>query len=147
MVYGGRGMTQEFIYEAQQYLTIEKDDGFRRIVNIEDLIKRHGPKKVILFLKEYLKDKEKGLRDLILMDKSQKRIDEYIAAMFRMYMAIKTLEAGKEVKIIERSQFRAEESGQFHKRNRSRDHRSRRWQDRSHDEKNRPARYPTQRAA
>ena len=86
---------QEIIYEAQQYLTIEKDDGFKRIVNIEDLMKRHGPNKVILFLKEYLKDKEKGLRNLILMDKSQKRIDEYIAAMFRMYMAIKTLEAGK----------------------------------------------------
>ena len=66
MVYGGSGMTEEIIYEAQQYLTIEKDDGFRRIVNIEDLIKRHNPDKVILFLKEYLKDKEKGLRKRLL---------------------------------------------------------------------------------
>lgn len=140
-------MTEEIIYEAQQYLTIEKDDGFKRIINIEDLMKRHGPNKVILFLKEYLKDKEKGLRNLLLIDKCQKKIDEYVASMFRMHMAIKTLESGREVKIIERSQSRAEESGQLHKRNRSRHHRARRWQDRSHDEKNRPARYPTQRAA
>ena len=147
MVYGGSGMTKEIIHEAQQYLTIEKDEGFKRIINIEDLIKRHNLHDVIRFLKDYLGDKEKGLRDLILMDKCQKRIDEYVAAMFRMHMAIKTLEAGKEVIAVERSQQRAEESGQFHKRNRRSDHRARRRQDRSHDEKNRPARYPTQRAA
>ena len=147
MVYGGSGMTEEIIYEAQQYLTIEKDGGFKRIVNIEELMKRHNLHEVIRFLKEYLGDKEKGLRNLILMDKCQKRIDEYVAAMFRMHMAIKTLEAAKEVKTIERSQQRTEESGQFHKRNRRSDHRSRRRQDRSHDEKNRPARYPAQRAA
>jgi hypothetical protein len=147
MVYGGSGMTEEIIYEAQQYLTIEKDEGFKRIINIEDLIKRHNLHEVIRFLKEYFRDKEKGLRNLLLMDKCQKKIDEYVAAMFRMHMAIKTLEKAKEVKIIERSQHRAEESSQFHKRNRRSDHRSRSWKNGSHDEKNRPARYPTQRAA
>jgi len=73
MVYGGSGMTEEIIYEAQQYLTIEKDEGFKRIINIEDLIKRHNLHEVIRFLKEYFRDKEKGLRTFCSWTNARRR--------------------------------------------------------------------------
>jgi hypothetical protein len=140
-------MRNDIIFEAQQYLTFEKDDRLKLIVNIEDLLKRHSVKKVVGFLKQYLHEKETELKNLIRTDKTEKRVDELIAAIFRMHMAIETLENGKEVIAFERSQQRAEESGRFHKRDRRRNNRSRRRQNGSHDEKDRTAGYPTQRAA
>jgi hypothetical protein len=140
-------MRKDIIYEAQQYLTIEKDDGLKRIINIEDLLRRHSVKKVVGFLKLYLREKEKELQNLIRTVKTEKRIDELIAAIFRMHMAIETLENGKEVIAFERSQQRAEESGRFHKRNRRRNNRSRSRKNRGNDAKDRTTGYPTQRAA
>lgn len=140
-------MTKMIILEAQDYLTMEKEDGYKRIVDIHDLMKRHNVSEVILFLKDYFHEKEKALRNLLLMDKTQKRIDEYVAAMFRMAMAIKTLEEAKEVKPIVWSQHRTEKGSQLHKRNRSHHSRSRFGENGSHDEKNRHAREQTQRVA
>lgn len=133
-------MTKHVILEAQEYLTIETDVGHKRIIDIYDLMKRHNVNEVIRFLKDYLRDKEKGLKNLILMDKTQSRVDQYVATMFRMHMAIKTLEEGKEVKSIEWSEPRAEESSQLHKRNRSNHSRAGFGEDGGHDEKNRNAR-------
>jgi len=140
-------MTKMILLEAQQYLTIEKDDGYKQIINIHDLMKRHKADEVIQFLKDYLHEKEKALRNLLLMDKTQKRVDEYVAAMFRMHMAIKTLEEGKEVKAIEWPKHRTEESSQLHKRHSSHHSSARIRQDRSHDAQNRLPREQAQRVA
>ena len=140
-------MTKESLIEAQEYLTMEKEEGFKRIVNITDLLKNHKQNEVINFLKEYLRDKEKALRNLILIDKTQSRVDQYVAAIFRIHMAIKTLEEGKEVAKLERFKQGAKESSQFHKRNSGSNRSSRKRQDQNHDGADRLPRYPSQRAA
>ena len=140
-------MRKDIIYEAQQYLTIEKDDRLKQIINIEDLLNKHSVKKVVGFLKQYLHEKETELKNLIRTDKTEKKVDELIATVFRTHMAIETLQNGKEVIAFERSQQGAEESSKFHKRNRRRNNRSRSRKNRSDDAKDRTAGYPTQRAA
>jgi len=133
-------MNEAIISEAQDYLTVEKDEGYRRIVDIQNLLQNHSTKEVILFLKDYLKGKEEALRNLILIDKTHRRIDQYVSAMFRITMAIKTLEEGEEVKIIEISKQGAKESGGIHKRNSCGNNGTRSRKNRSNDAENRPAR-------
>ena len=140
-------MTEEIIFDAQDYLTIENEGIRKRIIDLDSLIKRHSMDEVISFLKSYLGEKNKALKNLILMDKTQRRVDETVTAMFRIHMAIKLLEDGKEVTAFELSQQRARESCTFYKRHSSRHHRSRSRKNRSHDAQDRSARYPTQRAA
>jgi MFS superfamily sulfate permease-like transporter len=140
-------MTEDIIFEAQDYLTIENDGIKKRIVDLDSLIKRHSMDEIISFLKDYLGEKNRALKNLILIDKTQRRIDETVIAMFRIHMAIKLLEDGKEVKTFELSQQRARESRTFHKRYSRSHHRARSRKNGSNDEKNRPSRYRTQRAA
>ena len=139
-------MNSETLSEAQDYLTVEKEDGHKRIVDIHNLLQRHNINEVIDFLKDYLKGKEKALKNLIIIDKTHHKVDQYVAAMFRMTMAIKTLE-GKEAAQSERSEQRTTESGKLHDRNSGSNSSSRKRQNRSDDAAHRPARYPTQRAA
>jgi hypothetical protein len=113
-------MTNETLAEAQDYLTVEKDDGYKRIVDIHHLLQSHNINEVIEFLKDYLRGKERALKSMILIDKTHHKVDQYVAAMFRMTMAIKTLE-GEEVAIIERSKQGANESGKLHNRHSSSD--------------------------
>ena len=140
-------MNEAIISEAQDYLTVEKDEGYKRIVDIINLLQSHSTEEIILFLKDYLKGKEQALRNLILIDKTHRRIDQYVSAMFRITMAIKTLEEGEEVKIIEISKSGAKEGGRIHKRNSCGNNRTRSWKNRSHDAADRSARNSTQRAA
>jgi len=140
-------MNETIISEAQDYLTVEKDEGYKRIVDILNLLQNHSINEVILFLKDYLKGKEQALRNLILIDKTHRRIDQYVSAMFRITMAIKTLEEGEEVKIIEIPKSRAKECGRFRQRNSCGNHRTGSGKNRSHDAADRSARNPSQRAA
>ena len=145
---GGGGMNELIITEAQDYLTVRKDeDDYRRIVDIRNLLQKHSIEKVVGFLRDYLRDKEKALRNLILIDKTHGRIDQYAGAMFRIMMAIKTLEEGKEVNIIERSEQGTEESCNIQKRNSGGHRNSRKWQDKNSYGTNRIPRYASQRNA
>jgi FtsZ-binding cell division protein ZapB len=139
-------MNSGTLSEAQDYLTVEKDDGYKRIVDIHNLLQRHNINEVIDFLKDYLKGKEKALKNLIIIDKTHHKVDQYVAAMFRMTMAIKTLE-GKEAAQSERSEQRTTKSGKLHKRNSGSNSGPRKWQNRSDDAAHRPAGDETQRAA
>ena len=56
---------------------------------------------MINLLKTILKEKQIVLRDFILEDKTKPEIDETVAIMFRVTMAIKTIENGKEVRDVE----------------------------------------------
>jgi hypothetical protein len=139
-------MTNETLAEAQDYLTIERDDGYKRIVDIQHLLQSHSIKEVIKFLKDYLQGKERALRSMILIDKTHRKVDQYVAAMFRMTMAIKTLE-GEEAIILERSKQGAKKSSKLHNRNSGSDHGTRSGKDRSDDAAHRIAGNETQRAA
>jgi ATP-dependent DNA ligase len=92
-------MTREMIQTAQDYLTVAtKGNGKRKIVHIDRLLKNHTSQEVTNFLKTILKEKQDKLRDLILLDKTKPEIDETVAIMFRITLAIKTIENGKEVR-------------------------------------------------
>jgi hypothetical protein len=143
----GGGMTKESIMEAQDYLTVEIEDGHKRIIDINHLLKRHNIKEVISFLKEYSREKEHALRNMILIDKTHRKVDQFISALFRMTMAIKTLEEGEEVVKLARIKQGAKKSCQLYKRNSSGNNWSRSGKNGSHDAKNRTAHYPSQRAA
>lgn len=97
-------MNKEIIQTAQEYLTVgKKDNGKKVIMAIDQLMIRHSSKEVINLLKTILKEKQEKLRDFILEDKTKPEIDETIALMFRVTMAIKTIQNGKEVKTVERA--------------------------------------------
>ena len=91
-------MTREMIQIAQEYLTMKENGRTRKIVDLAQLLEKHPSKEVIDFLKTILKEKQIALRDFILADKTKKEIDETVSVMFRVTMAIKTLEDGKEVR-------------------------------------------------
>ncbi len=92
-------MTREAIQTAQDYLTIgTKDNGKRKIIDLDQLFKRHPAEEVVNLLKTMIKEKQQSLRDLILKDKTKPEIDEMVSVLFRITMAIKTIEAEKEVK-------------------------------------------------
>lgn len=140
-------MTKEYIIIAQDYLTVGKEEDCKQIIDINNLLKRHNIHEVISFLKEYCREKEHALRNMILIDKTHRKVDQYISAIFRITMAVKTLEEGKEVVTIEQSQQGAKASCRFHQRHSGGNHWSRSGKDRSHDAKNRISGNQTQRAA
>ena len=86
-------MTTEAISAAQDYLTIIYGDRRRRILNIRLLLECHPAEAVIGFLKSLLREKEKMLRKYILRDKTDPRLDDLVAVMFRIYMCIQVLES------------------------------------------------------
>jgi FtsZ-binding cell division protein ZapB len=135
------------IIEAQDYLRVKTEDGYKRIVDIHSLLKSHSINEVVLFLKDYLREKENSLRNMILIDKTHCKVDQIVASMFRITMAIKALKEGEEVISLEESQQRAETRRTIHKRN-SRGHRSS-WkrENKNHDGKNRVSGNPAKRAA
>jgi len=90
-------MTTEAITAAQDYLTVIYGDRRRRILNIMVLLENHQTEAVIGFLKSLLREKEKMLRKYILRDKTDPRLDDLVAVMFRIYMSIEVLEKESEV--------------------------------------------------
>ena len=135
------------IKEAQEYLTVRKDGEIQLIVGIDYLSENHSRQEIIRFLKDLLHEKQKLLKELTLIDKKTSQIDQTVAVMFRIHMAISIIEERLEVNNIVRIKQRTEESGQFHNRNRRRHSRSRKWQDKNHDGADREARHRTRRAA
>jgi hypothetical protein len=92
-------MSRETIQEAQDFLTMISEDRVRRIIDIEPLLARHPKEVVLLALQDLYREKEKVLKGLIHEDKTSSKINELIVAMFRIHMAMKTIEGDeKEVK-------------------------------------------------
>jgi len=140
-------MNEMIITEAQDYLTVRKDeDDYRRIVDIRSLFQKHGKEEVTGFLRECLRDKEKALKNLILIDKTNSRVDKFAGAILRIMMAIKILE-GEEVNIIEGAEQGADQSSFIQKRNRGSHKRGRLWQNKNHDGEDRISGYASQRHA
>ena len=91
-------MIPETVREAQEYLTVNTNSKRSQIVNIELLSQRHPVKLVLSFLQELFEDHKKILQGLLLVDKTDAKVNETIATMFRIHMAMKTIERGKEVR-------------------------------------------------
>ena len=140
-------MTKESILEAQDYLRVKTEYGCKRVLDIHSLLKNRNISEVISFMKDYLREKEKTLKNMILIDKTHPKVDQIVAAMFRISMAIKSLEEGKEVIKLERSQQGTEESGRFHKRDSGGHSGSGIGENPGHDGKDRKSGQTIQRAA
>jgi hypothetical protein len=91
-------MTEKTLKEAQDFLTITRDDQVKRLIDIELLLERYPTTIVLSFLKDLLKEKQKALRDLVVTDKTTPRVNTVIGNMFRIHMAIRTIERETEVK-------------------------------------------------
>ena len=91
-------MTTETIQTAQDYLTVIRGGSKKQIIDIEPLLNRHPAQAIIWFLRTLYKEKKIKLRDLLERDKTSPEINETIAAMFRIYMAICTMQEEREVK-------------------------------------------------
>ena len=85
-------MTQETLKEAQEFLTIVNNGRTKRIIDIETLIKRHQTETILSFMKGFLQEKQTSLKELVLHDKTAYTINETVGTIFRIYMAIRTLE-------------------------------------------------------
>ena len=91
-------MTQEIISAAQEYLTVNSEEKKSQIVNVELLLKRHPAEYVIAFLQELLDEKKHLLKELVVVDRTNPKLNETIATCFRIHMAINTIKSGLEVR-------------------------------------------------
>ena len=84
-------MTTETIQKAQAYLTVRQNGTSKKIVDVETLLKRHRHGQVLSLLMDLQKEKQKKLVRLMEGDRSKREIDETVAQMFRLHMAIKVI--------------------------------------------------------
>ena len=85
-------MSRETILEAQEFLTVYHENSSRKIVDIGTLLKKHPTWRVKDFLNQMFRERQKVLKELLSTDKTSHKVDETIARMFRLNMAIKTIE-------------------------------------------------------
>lgn len=136
------------IREAQEYLTTRKENGeIELIVGIDYLSENHSRQEIVRFLKGYLHEKEKLLKELILSDKTSNQIDQTVAVMFRIHMAITVIEKRMEVNDVVRFKRRSKTGSHVRKRNRSSHRSSRVRKNKDHDGKDWEAGYRTRCAA
>ena len=86
-------MSKIEIDKIQDFLTVVKENENKRhqIVCIELLLRRHPPAAVISFLNDLHKDYTRKLKKVIREDKTSFKLDELIAAKFRIKMAINSI--------------------------------------------------------
>jgi hypothetical protein len=89
-------MSRETIQEAQDFLTMISEDRVKRIVDIEPLLARHPKESVLSLLQDLYGEKAKALKMLIHEDKTSSKINELIVVLFRIHMAMKTIESERE---------------------------------------------------
>ena len=93
-------MTKKVINQVQEYLTVVGEDRVYQIVNVEMLLRRHPPEAVIAFLQQLRLEYSKKLSDLIKSNRTDPKINEFVAKNFRLRMAINTIKNAKEVRQV-----------------------------------------------
>jgi len=91
-------MTKKVINDVQDYLTICGEDRVYHIVNVETLLRRHPPEAVIAFLNQLRSEYKKELGKIIKVNKTDPKINEFVAKNFRLKMAVNTLRNAKQVR-------------------------------------------------
>jgi hypothetical protein len=86
-------MSKIEIDNIQSFLTVvrENENKKHQIVCIELLLRRHPPAAVISFLNDLHKDYTRQLKRILRTDKTSFKLDEIIAAKFRVKMAINVI--------------------------------------------------------
>ena len=92
-------MTKDTIRKAQSYLTI----GSIKLMDIEDLARRHSITKILTMLEAVLRDRKDSVKDLIALGITSDELDRTLIEWFRISIAINLL---KEEVIYERSEVK-----------------------------------------
>ena len=93
-------MKKAKIQDIQEILTIIDENKVYRIVDVETLLKRHPAEAVIGFLNQLRFEYKKELGKIIKVNKTDPKINEFVAKNFRLRMAINTIKNAKEVRKI-----------------------------------------------
>jgi hypothetical protein len=88
-------MSRDQIQDAQDFLTMISENRVKRIIDVEQLLERHPKDSVLKFLEDLYRQKGKALNEMIKADKTSSMINELIAAMFRIHMAMKTIKTDR----------------------------------------------------
>ena len=89
-------MTNHTIETVQDYLTMISENRVMRIVDVRPLMERHPLKAVLSVLEEMARQKETILEELLREDKTSSLVNETIAMVFRLNMAIETIQKNNE---------------------------------------------------
>ena len=85
-------MTKRVINQVRDYLTIVTEDRTYEICPVEMLLWRHTPEQVVGFLNQLRQEYKKELRELLRENKSHPKVNFLIVNIFRLRMAIKTIQ-------------------------------------------------------
>lgn len=76
--------------EAQEFLTVNNPQRVWRI-RVEELLQTHAPEEVIAYLDRLYRSHKQKLSRLIRLDKSDPRVNESLALVFRLKMAMRII--------------------------------------------------------
>ena len=91
-------MTNHTLDDVQDYLTFISDNRVKTIMDVRSLIEKHPSNKIVSLLENLAKKKEEILMELIEEDKTSSIINETIATVFRLNMAIETIQKSNALK-------------------------------------------------
>ena len=91
-------MTNHTLDDVQDYLTFISDNRVKTIMDVRSLIEKHPSNKIVSLLENLAKRKEEILMELIQEDKTSSIINETIATVFRLNMAIETIQKSNTLK-------------------------------------------------
>ena len=86
-------MNKNTIDNIQEFLTVNRGDDNPKyqIINVQLLLRKHPAATVLRFLTDLHKDYTKKLQKVIREDKTSAKIDQIIAAKWRVKMAINSI--------------------------------------------------------
>jgi len=89
-------LTQTTIENAQECLTVINGNQRKKIIDIENLLHKHNKDMVLDFLHGLSREYETLLKNLFITDRTSPKIDYTVSRMFRVCMAIRTIERESE---------------------------------------------------
>ena len=101
-------MTKRVINQVIDYLTIVTEDRIYQILPIEVLLRQHTPPDVVGFLNLLRQDYKKELNQLLKENKSHPKINYLIVQIFRIRMAIKTIQKAEKEE-VKRHEYETEQ--------------------------------------
>jgi len=85
-------MTESTINAAQDYLTLVSENRVKTIMNVKTLLERHPQETVVSLLQDMARRNQEMLMELIETDKTSSAINETVATLFRLRMAIQAIQ-------------------------------------------------------
>jgi len=85
-------MTKKIVNQVQDFLTVVGPDHTYQIVNVGMLLLQHSPDAVVGLLNQLRQEYKKELRDLLRENKTHPKVNYLVVHIFRIRMAMKTIQ-------------------------------------------------------